>query len=720
MKVRDRAWTFVIGFSLLLVIACLSLTASATTLTVAAVEGSQEVWSSILEEFESQHPGVKVQVNWFPGNQLRNMIMLAHVAGQFLADVFMVYHDWLPSLADAGALMDLSSYKDAFIEAGITPVRLDGITLGLPFRPRETWEVCTSAMTKSETEAVEFLKAASRGLQVTIQVSITARNEVGLTQNLGNATGTPLLPINPLTGKGRVVELTVFAYRGSHNRPAAGQPVTVYSTLKNYYDEQIAVFKGADPFTCADGSLALCGVTNEKGYFAVRLEPLNVSETKAYADAEAARMPTGPQRQLLLRKNFGVGIDTIRIGAEARKLQKSDKPTYSEAVRVTLFEIVAELKVQRSLYSVTYSPYVKEAYDHVKRRLDKGLPYLQTPRDVRYERSVGGSWSTGYSYAGGLRSGFSISYFSDQGIRAILGGAENGSMSVLVQTPLLDGFTPDIRDLNFDITEKDPFQYAYNKIVAATVGYSNAPITLRTEPAGIWQGTLKSAGLAFRAEATGDLKLYAHGNAPIVNPGNAAATALGALLTLVPGTSPLFNIGTGALLSKLASEINGNAWLSEQLGESLFGKRDASTVANFAASVYSRVPEVSTDKQNDGNTITLSKSATRLRNDCGTKSDIDLTLKYYASTELQQRRVTGICALEKSTGSEPEGNRVLQFNRQFRSSQPLPVSPEAGPVMFLDLVLTASAIRSNERAYAAINIGLSEPLLRIINVEFGE
>jgi hypothetical protein len=152
---------FVIGFSLFLVIASLSLTASATTLTVAAVQGSQEVWSSILEEFESQHPGVNVQVNWFPGDELINRIMASHAAGQFLADVFMVYHEWLSDLADAGTLTDLSSYKDTFIEAGITPVQLDGITLGLPFQSSETWSVCISPMTESETEAIDLLLVAA-------------------------------------------------------------------------------------------------------------------------------------------------------------------------------------------------------------------------------------------------------------------------------------------------------------------------------------------------------------------------------------------------------------------------------------------------------------------------------------------------------------------------------------------------------------------------------
>ena len=596
-----------------------------------------------------------------------------------------------------------------------------------PGKTPDQWSV--DVYLDGELLLTEWFMIKEQPIPEELQVTVTACNELGIKQNLGNVTGTPLLPINPLTGKGGMIEIAAFVHQDSHDKPATGQPVTVYSTLKAD-NEQIAQFEGADSFTCADGSLAVHGITDKKGYFRVRLIPLLVLDTKAYADAKAAKAAKKlirSQHKLLLRKNFGAGTGTIRIGAEAGKLQKSDKPAYSATVEVTLFEIVAEFKVSQSLYNVTYSPYVKEAYGLVNRRRDKGLSSLQSPGDVRDGRSSGGSWSTGYSYAGGLHKSFfsalftgSHDYFWDQGIRVIAGGAGNGSMSALAQTPLLDGFTPDIRDPKFGATGNDPFQYAHNKIVSVAVGYNKAPISLRTYPPDIWQGTLKSAGLAFRGEAIGDLKLYTYGNAPIVDPGDAAATALGALFTIIPGTSPLFNIGSGALLSELASMIRGNAWLKTALKDSLFGKRDASVVANFATSVYSYMTDVSQDKQTDGDTITLSKSATRLRNDCGTKSDILLTLKYYASTKLLERKVAGICALNKSIGLEPEGNRVLKFNRQFRNKQPLPVGPKGGPVIFLDAALAASAIRSNERAYAAINVGLSEPLLRIINVEFGK
>lgn|GEM_PF-4533189 len=694
----------------------LSAPAGAKTLTIATVEGSEEDWSTILEEFRTICSGADAEIKPYPSGQLKQLIVVGHMAGNHLADVLMIHHSWLRELAEAGAILDLSSYTEELLEGaficggqGLTPARVDGRTYGLPFRPSETWKVCAATETQLLPEVIELMKIASESAQAAIQVSVTARNEVEqLAQNLGDDNGIPLLPINPVSGKGRAVEITVLARHYGSNEPAVNQEVTVYSTLRNESGERIAAFDSTDQLSCADGSVAIRGTTDQEGQFVVRLRPLDVSETDEYKTAVAALTPTHTQRRLKLRGNFGAGIGTIRIGADAQALWEDDWPTYSEVVRVKLFEVVAAFK-EPPEWRGTFSPYVEEACS-------------RTTEDCYDTSTSHGETRVTYQFPGVFTdtvkcfSRGGLCWCDKAGILAEISGSANGSAAASAHTPLIDGWSPWIRTSSVPLTEDDPFMLASNKIVAATAGYTNAPIALRTRPPEIWTGGLQSAGLAFHAEVAANINLYAYNNAPYVNPGSSVATTLGALLTFIPGTSPLFNIGSGALLSKLAEEINGNAWLTESLAGTLFGERNCSAVANFAASVSSVVPGIPTDMQNDGETITLSPFATKLRNDC-TPQDLSLMwVDWYTrnrSTREFISRTVKVCARDVNIGNEP-----LEFNRQFRNREPLPVGPDAERAMLLDFALTVSALRSSRSAYASIHVNLSEPLLRIVNVRF--
>ncbi len=151
----------IIGNAIALDVSSMGIVPDAKTLTVAAVQGSEEEWLLVREEFQSQHPNVEIELIYLPEGALFPRIEASFREGHPFADVVMVYRDWVPDLIDRGVLLDLSVYKDRFVKERVLPIEYNGIPIGVPWRFAANWVVCVFALTQSEQEAIELLLVAA-------------------------------------------------------------------------------------------------------------------------------------------------------------------------------------------------------------------------------------------------------------------------------------------------------------------------------------------------------------------------------------------------------------------------------------------------------------------------------------------------------------------------------------------------------------------------------
>lgn len=82
------------------------------TLTFWAMGREAEVVTEMLQDFESENPGVKVRVQHVPWNAAHEKLLTAFAADA-LPDICQLGNTWVPEFAQLGALTPLQSYVDA-------------------------------------------------------------------------------------------------------------------------------------------------------------------------------------------------------------------------------------------------------------------------------------------------------------------------------------------------------------------------------------------------------------------------------------------------------------------------------------------------------------------------------------------------------------------------------------------------------------------------------
>ena len=141
-----------------------------TTLLVWSVEGFEEAWELIGEEFLKMRPDVRLEV-WFLTYSEMYKRLIVSVHGGEPPGVAMLHDRWLWHLAE-GMLADLSRYQSEFEAEGIVPVSADhyrreplpcghsveGTPVGIawPFS-RWHWSVCIPSGAANERAAVDLL-----------------------------------------------------------------------------------------------------------------------------------------------------------------------------------------------------------------------------------------------------------------------------------------------------------------------------------------------------------------------------------------------------------------------------------------------------------------------------------------------------------------------------------------------------------------------------------
>lgn len=93
--------------------------------------------ADLIAEFESQNPGIKIQLEQVPVENFHDKLIMAAETNT-LPDVTQCIPEWSSDMVQAGAIQDISAdiddVKDTYIEDGLALAIWDGKNYGLPFR----------------------------------------------------------------------------------------------------------------------------------------------------------------------------------------------------------------------------------------------------------------------------------------------------------------------------------------------------------------------------------------------------------------------------------------------------------------------------------------------------------------------------------------------------------------------------------------------------------
>ena len=177
-----RLFVVIIVCLLVLLSGSLAHPVSAQTLKVVIVEGSEKVWSTVVERFKKEHPGTNIELVTSPITALRAKLRLSAAAGGWL-DVVMVDQAWLHELAEIG-LEDLTKHKEELRKKGIDTVRYNDKIFGGKWPRPSGWVVSVFKHSKHKKVAFELLVAAMQVRAETYAIIIVGSHE-GIFQRSG-------------------------------------------------------------------------------------------------------------------------------------------------------------------------------------------------------------------------------------------------------------------------------------------------------------------------------------------------------------------------------------------------------------------------------------------------------------------------------------------------------------------------------------------------------
>ncbi|WP_338553964.1 sugar ABC transporter substrate-binding protein [Paenibacillus sp. KS-LC4] len=110
------------------------------TIKVWGMGDQEQTLKTISEQFESDNPNIKVDVQVIPWGSAHDKLLTA-VASKSGPDVLQMGTSWMPEFANAGALLDLTPYVDQypefkpenFFEGSVNTTQFDGKTFGIPW-----------------------------------------------------------------------------------------------------------------------------------------------------------------------------------------------------------------------------------------------------------------------------------------------------------------------------------------------------------------------------------------------------------------------------------------------------------------------------------------------------------------------------------------------------------------------------------------------------------
>lgn len=101
-----------------------------------------ELLSGMVERFEAENPGIRINVTAFPWTEGRESLVTAIIA-QSGPDIVQIGSTWFPQMADAGGLLDLTPHfdgaefayldRDSFFEGALAGATFDGKNYGVPW-----------------------------------------------------------------------------------------------------------------------------------------------------------------------------------------------------------------------------------------------------------------------------------------------------------------------------------------------------------------------------------------------------------------------------------------------------------------------------------------------------------------------------------------------------------------------------------------------------------
>src|SRR5690606_33053593 len=110
------------------------------TLNVWAMGEEGKKLSELTAKFEEQNPGIKVKVQAIPWDTAHDKLLTAVASGKG-PDVLQLGTTWVPEFADAGALLDLTSYlkdypqfePENYFEGAQTSMKHGDQIVGIPW-----------------------------------------------------------------------------------------------------------------------------------------------------------------------------------------------------------------------------------------------------------------------------------------------------------------------------------------------------------------------------------------------------------------------------------------------------------------------------------------------------------------------------------------------------------------------------------------------------------
>ncbi len=111
-----------------------------TVLKVWGMGEEGRLLSKMEEEFESENPDIDIQVQALPWDSAHDKLLMAVASGDG-PDVVQMGTSWIPEFADAGALMDLTPYIEAYpnidpsnyFESSLETTRYDDVYVSVPW-----------------------------------------------------------------------------------------------------------------------------------------------------------------------------------------------------------------------------------------------------------------------------------------------------------------------------------------------------------------------------------------------------------------------------------------------------------------------------------------------------------------------------------------------------------------------------------------------------------